>query len=156
MRIDNFALLALTNLKLLIPLSCDGIEDILLFISWVHCSSEAVLLARHPATTAIVDLTGIAGRRGDVGLVVQLYEWSSEDEPFDVQIRKGNEVFFPKSWERIDGVTNLFDMDGRGEGSLLRVVSMQVNVMLFVSDSVGGDWWMVALEGKVSHISFER
>jgi len=67
------------------PLAFDCVQYVFLFAGGIQCGGEAVLLARDPAFTGIIDLGYVSGRGGDEGAVVELDEWFTVYETFDVE-----------------------------------------------------------------------
>ena len=90
----------------------------------VQDSCKAVLLARHPAFTAVVYFGDVARGRGDVGAVIELDEGFAVDETFDVEGWEGDEVGFVVGGYGEEGVADLFDVDCSGEGGFLGVIAL--------------------------------
>lgn len=67
------------------PLAFDRVKGVFLFTGGIQCSGEAVLLARDPTFTGVIDLGYVSGRGGDESTVVELDEWFAVYETFDVE-----------------------------------------------------------------------
>lgn len=141
------------DLKLLGPLARGGVKNVLLFARRVEGRREAVLLSRQPALAGVVDLGGEAGGRGDVRGGVELDEGRPDEEAFDVQRGQRDEVRLLVARGRgdgEDGVSDLLNVDGLGEGGLLGIVTLEMNAGWEIGDAVGGSGWVMAVIARLS------
>lgn len=119
------------------PLSVNSVQRLLLALVLLEQDgAEGVLLAAQPALARVVNLRHVASAAGNASGLLQFDEWRSVDKGFDVQVREGDQVPFLlrrivliRTWgsERQQSMSDLFDLNGAGEGCLLGVVSLKLH-----------------------------
>jgi hypothetical protein len=133
------------------PLALCSVDRLLLLVLGIDGGGEAVGLATDPAATAVFNLCSVSGRGLDVGGAVELDVGRSDDQAFDVQRRKRDEVVLVEGVDVVHGVADLLYVDGGLEGRFLRVVALEADAMAAVPDGVGRDGRVVA-----AHVSQAR
>lgn len=118
------------------PLSVNSIQRLLLALVFLEKDgTEGVLLATQPALARVVNLRHVASAAGNASRLLQFDKRRSVDKGFNVQVREGDQV--PLLLRRIvlirtrrsegqQGMSDLFDLDGAGEGCLLGIVSLEL------------------------------
>ena len=107
-------------------MAVDGVEDLALLAYGGEGGGEGVLLARDPAFARVVDLGDVAGGGGYGGRFVELDEGRAIDQTLDVEGWERDEVVFVIGIEVEDGMADLLDVDGPGEGGFLGVVALKL------------------------------